>query len=161
MVIPGCLGAFNMVIMRTFFQNIPVELAEAAYIDGAGELSILSKIYLPLSKPVFATMALMYGVAKWNDWFGPMIYLSDRNKYPIQLFLRNMLAQFIDTQGSAAVFDRAEISMAMAELGQSINITNTTLNYAMTVCVVLPIVGLYPFVQKYFIKGVMIGSLKG
>lgn len=150
MIIPGAISTWNLIIMRTFFQNsIPLELQEAAIIDGCNDLQIFFRIVLPLSTPIIAVMCMFYGVGHWNSFFGALIYLSDRAKYPLQLILREILLQNINTsevvQGSAA---DQEI------IGEGIR-------YALIVVATLPILMVYPFIQKYFVKGVMIGAIKG
>ena len=158
-VIPGAMVTIYMIVMVTFFRGIPVELEESCYVDGANELVILSKIFLPLSKPIIATLALFYSVLQWNSWFGAAIFLNDKTKYPIQLVLRNAMISLSSGSGGGGL-DRGE----MAALLKVMNLENTdvyALNYALTIAVVLPIIFIYPFLQKYFIKGVMIGSLKG
>lgn len=151
MVIPGAVSVYNVIIMRTFFQNIPEEIREAASIDGSTNLNFLLRIVLPLSVPIIAVMALFYGVGHWNAYFDGLIYLRDTDKYPLQLFLREMLIQddmsamtTSGTEGVAAHLLRIE-----------------GLKYAVVVIASLPMLIIYPFLQKYFIKGVMIGSLKG
>lgn len=150
MVIPGAISTWNLIIMRTFFQNsIPLELQEAAIIDGCNDLEIFFRIVLPLSTPIIAVMCMFYGVGHWNSFFGALIYLSDRAKYPLQLILREILLQNINNsdvlQGPAA---DQEI------IGEGIR-------YALIVVATLPILMVYPFIQKYFVKGVMIGAIKG
>lgn len=151
MVIPGAVSVYNVIIMRTFFQGIPDELREAASMDGCTNLKFLWKIVLPLSTPILAVMALFYGVGHWNAFFDALIYLSDSNKFPLQLFLRQMLIQE-DLSGMA--------NMGAEALSESI-LKVEGLKYAVVVIASLPMLILYPFLQKYFIKGVMIGSLKG
>lgn len=145
-IIPGSINVWNMIIMRTFFQNIPEELDEAAKIDGLNYIQILLKIILPLSKPAIATIGLFYAVDYWNDWFRAMIYLNDNDKYPITLFLRNMV---IGTE------------LARGPVEEGGNIVAASIKAANIMLVLLPILTVYPFVQKYFVKGVMLGSLKG
>lgn len=155
LILPGAMNTFLLVITRTFFQNIPTELDESGYIDGASEWTIFTKIYLPLSKPIIATLVVWYAVGKWNSWFDAAIFLQNKQLYPIQLILRNMMVT-----NTVGMLDRTDMAMALGALHmQSINMYS--LNYALTVAVILPILFLYPFLQKYFIKGVMVGSLKG
>jgi putative aldouronate transport system permease protein len=151
-VLPTALSSWYMVIARTFFQGIPVELSESAYVDGAGEWRILRSIYLPLSKPIVATLVLFYTVGKWNSWFDAMLYLNDKAKYPIQLILRNMMATGLGSLDKGG---------APSTIVNGVKLSDTSLNYALCVAVILPIILVYPFLQKYFIKGVMVGSLKG
>lgn len=150
------ISTWNVMIMTAFFRSLPKELEEASFVDGANELTILTKIILPLSKPILATIALFYAVGQWNSWFSAYIFLTDKNLYPIQLVLRNLM-----TTASAGL-DPGDMSVATQVVGaQAENINPTSLNYALTVAVVAPILVVYPFVQKYFVKGAMVGSLKG
>ncbi|MFD0717281.1 carbohydrate ABC transporter permease [Paenibacillus sp. GCM10027626] len=149
-VIPGAISPFNMIIMRTFFQTIPDSLEESAAIDGLNPIQILIKIVLPLSKPIIATIGLFSAVYFWNDWFYSMIYLSDNSKYPVMMFLRNIVAG-------------AELAAREGGMrdSSSLNVVSSTLRSATIMMVTLPILLSYPFVQKYFVKGMMIGSIKG
>ena len=148
LILPGAISTYNLIIMRTSFQGIPSELEEAAYLDGAGHLSIIWNVILPLSKAIIAVMVLYYGVAHWNSWFGASIYLSDRNKYPLQLILREILLQN-DVSNMAGSSGGDEYSIA------------ESIKYAVIIVATAPILCIYPFLQKYFVKGVMIGALKG
>lgn len=148
LILPGAISTYNLIIMRTSFQGIPSELEEAAYLDGAGHLSIIWNVILPLSKAIIAVMVLYYGVAHWNSWFGASIYLNDRNKYPLQLILREILLQN-DVSNMAGSSGGDEYSIA------------ESIKYAVIIVATAPILCIYPFLQKYFVKGVMIGALKG
>lgn len=149
LILPGAISTYNLIIMRTSFMGIPASLEEAAYLDGAGHLSIIWNVVIPLSKAIIAVMVLYYGVAYWNSWFNASIYLNDRTKYPLQLVLREILLQN-DTstmsQGATAADD-----YSIAE----------SIKYAVVVVSTLPILCIYPFLQKYFVKGVMVGAVKG
>ena len=145
LIIPSCLSVYNMIIMRTYFQSIPGELMEAARIDGANEWQTLWRIVLPLSKASIATIGLFYAVAHWNSWFNASIYLSSADKAPLQLVLRNMIFN----------------AQALVRSGEADNIGTTTINYATLFISMVPMMIIYPFVQKYFVKGVMVGSVKG
>ena len=149
MILPGAISAWNMIIMRTFFQsNVPMELQEAAIIDGCNDLVIFLKIALPLSMPIIAIMTLFYGVDHWNSFFGAMLYLSDRDKFPLQLILREILLQNISSgnvEGPAA--DQ--------------QIVGESIRYALIIVATVPILLVYPFIQKYFVKGVLVGAIKG
>lgn len=152
MIIPGAINTYNLIVMRTYFSSsIPKELDEAAEIDGAGQFRTFWSIYLPLSKPILATITLFYFVAGWNSWMGAWLYLDDPTKYPIQLVLRNAIEQSLTSGVSGGV---------MAELIQN-KIDGASLNYALTICVVLPLLVMVPFLQKFFVRGVVIGSVKG
>ena len=149
LILPGLIATWNLIVMRTSFKQIPRSLEESALMDGAGDFTILFKIIVPVSKAVIAVILLFYAVGHWNSWFSAVIYLRDRAKYPLQLFLREIL--IIST------------SMGQADGGS----TQTDLFYleeAMKYCAIIvstvPILLIYPMVQKYFIKGVMLGSLK-
>ena len=144
-VLPGSINVWYMIIMRTFFADIPEELFESAKLDGANDLTIFAKMVLPLSKAVLATMVLFYAVGFWNQWLQPLIYLDDRKKFPMQLILRNIVL------GADAALSAAT---DMATMGLNIK-------YAVIFVTILPILVIYPFVQKYFVKGVMVGSVKG
>lgn len=149
MVIPGAVSAWNLIIMRTFFQsNVPMELQEAAIIDGCNDLRIFFRIALPLSAPIIAVMVLFYGVGHWNAFFNAMIYLDDRGRYPLQLILREILIQNISQDNVSGPAADQQV------VGESIR-------YALIIVATLPILMVYPFLQKYFVKGVMIGSIKG
>lgn len=149
MILPGGVSAWNMFIMRNFFMGIPESLEEAALIDGAGPVRILIKIILPLSLPVMATIGLFYAVGHWNAWFGAAIYINDVRKLPVQNILRNMVQSIssdVNNEMMNAVDDKPPTE---------------TMKSAMIVVSTLPIIFVYPFIQKYFVKGVMVGSIKG
>ena len=147
-ILPGAINVQNMIIMRTSFQGIPDSLHEAADIDGATQWQILWKVVLPLSKSILAVITLYYSVTIWNAWFNASIYLSTREKYPLQLILREILiANNTDAMAGAGGQDQASIA--------------ETIKYATIVGATLPILCVYPFLQKHFTKGVMIGAVKG
>lgn len=148
-VLPGSINVWYMIIMRTFFADIPEELFESAKLDGANDLTIFAKMVLPLSKAVLATMVLFYAVGFWNQWLQPLIYLDDRKKFPMQLILRNIVLG-----ADAALSKSMSAATDMATMGLNIK-------YAVIFVTILPILVIYPFVQKYFVKGVMVGSVKG
>lgn len=153
MVIPNAIATYNLIVMRTYFQtSIPWELQESAMIDGCSNIKLLFKIILPLSKPIIAVMVLFYAVGgHWNAFFNALIYLRDDQLYPLQLILREILLvnQLSGTE-SAGMFGMDEKIL----LGESIK-------YALVVVASVPVLIMYPFVQKHFVKGVMIGSIKG
>lgn len=152
MIIPGAVSVYNMIIMRTFFQStIPGELQEAAFIDGCSNIRILFKIVLPLSMPILAVMVIFYGVAHWNAFFDALIYISDRAKYPLQLILREILIQ---NQMQEMMSQGAESLADQQMLAEGIK-------YAVVIVASLPVLILYPFLQRYFVKGVMVGAIKG
>jgi putative aldouronate transport system permease protein len=147
-IIPGAISAFNVILMKTFFASLPDEVEEAATVDGLGVFGIFARITLPLSKPILATMVLFSMVGIWNNWFGPALFLQTKEKWPIALYLR----QIIDS------------SISMTEAGVSNDTANqiaATVKSCAMVLTSLPIICLYPFVQKYFVQGMMIGSVKG
>ena len=147
-VLPCAVSTYNVIIMRTFFStNIPDEMVESASIDGYNDILIFAKIVLPLSKPIIAVMLLFYGVAQWNSWFPALLYLKNRELYPLQLILREILIQ-------------SDVGK-MAGGSADVQIIGDGLKYATMVVATLPIICLYPFLQKYFVKGVMIGAIKG
>lgn len=152
MVIPSALSVWNILIMRTFFQNgIPNEIHDAASIDGCSNMQTLLRIVLPLSIPILAVMILFYSVGHWNSYFSALIYLTDRGKYPLQLFLREILVQGQMQEMIDSSSDLLANSLMDAEV----------IKYSIVIIANLPVLLLYPFLQKYFVKGVMIGAIKG
>lgn len=148
LVLPSAVSTYNLIIMRTFFQtSIPGELAESASLDGCNDLGIFFRIVIPLAAPIFAVMVLFYGVAQWNSWFPALLYVSDRSLYPLQMVLREVLIQ-------------SDISNMAGSTGD-VEVIGDGLKYATMVVATLPIMCLYPFLQKYFVTGVMIGAVKG
>lgn len=151
-IIPGCITPMNLIIMRTFFSSIPDSLEESAKLDGASAWNILVTIYYPLSKASLAVIALFLIVAQWNSYFIAMIYLQDRNLWPLQLVLKDLIAT---AQGAAILSSQS----GGGSSGLTVMLTKVV-NYAVIVVGTLPIFCIYPFVQKYFVAGVMIGSIK-
>ncbi|MBN2980816.1 MULTISPECIES: carbohydrate ABC transporter permease [Cohnella] len=147
-LLPGAVSAFNLIVMRTFFQSIPEGLIESAKIDGANDFRILWQMVLPLSMPVIAVMTLFYAVSHWNSWFSAMIYLQDPNLYPLQLILREILIQSSAQNMLSGATQDAVFRMSEA------------IKYATIIVATVPILVIYPFLQKYFVKGVMIGAIK-
>lgn len=156
LVLPNAAAVWNIVIARVFFQSsVPVELEESAKIDGASNFKIFFKIILPLSAPIIAVMALFYGVGHWNEYFNALIYLSDKAKFPLQLVLREILVlQEMTTENT-------QISGSMAEAMHSKQQLAAIIKYGVMIVSTLPIIVAYPFLQRHFVQGVMIGSLKG
>ncbi|GAA0439124.1 MAG: carbohydrate ABC transporter permease [Bacillota bacterium] len=156
MIIPSLILVWNMIIFRTFFQQLPKGLEESAKIDGAGYWGIFFRIVLPLSGPVIATLSLFTAVFHWNDWFFPSIYITSENLIPIQTLLQKVLnSNTVSSQMSQ--IDAG----AAAHMGKAANtVTGKSLSMAVMMVATLPIIMVYPFVQKYFVKGVLIGSLK-
>jgi len=152
LILPGAVSTYNLIIMRTYFEtSVPYELQEAAYIDGYSNLGILIKVVLPLSGPILAVIALYYAVGHWNSYFSAMLYITDRNKYPLQLFLREVLVM---NQAQNMLDASAEDMARQAMRAEGIK-------YSVIVVSSVPMLILYPFVQKFFVKGVMIGAIKG
>lgn len=147
LILPTAINTFNMIILRTSFESIPSALVESASIDGAGHWTILFRIILPLSKATLAVLVLYYAVANWNSWFNAMLFINDREKYPLQLVLREILITSDTSSMTAGESDREFIG--------------ETIKYAIIVISTVPILCIYPFLQKYFAKGVMVGSVKG
>ncbi|MGO4788330.1 carbohydrate ABC transporter permease [Paenibacillus sp. 2KB_20] len=154
-IIPTLISVWNMIIFRTFFKGLPVGLEESASIDGCSNWGMFFRIILPLSGPVIATLSLFTAVGHWNDWFYPSIYITSDNLLPIQTILRQTLNANIVTN-SNSVLDSASVML----MERSKQITSKSLTMAMMIVVTLPIALVYPFVQKYFVKGVLVGSLK-
>lgn len=152
MVIPGAISAFSVFIYRTFFQSLPNALRESAFMDGANDIRILFTIILPLSKALLATFALFSIVSHWNSYFQALIYLNDRDKYPLQMFLREII--IVASSGT----DNREIFAAL-QIRPELHHKN--LQMAAIVVTMVPILMIYPFIQKYFTKGIMIGAIKG
>lgn len=148
-LLPGAMGTYNMIIMRSGFASVPISLEESARIDGATPIKILFRIIIPLSMPTVAVIALYYAVAQWNSWFQAAIYLRSLELYPLQLFLRDILIN--NTQDDMLIETNTADMLALSE----------TIKYATIIVSVVPILCLYPFLQKYFTKGVMVGAVKG
>ena len=152
MVLPGAISVYNLIIARTFFQNsISEEMLDAARIDGADDITIMIKMVLPLSKSIIAVLVLYYAVYHWNSYFDAYIYLTTESKLTLQVVLRNIMSTAAGLQEMASVTADQSQRAAMIEV----------LRYAIIVFVSLPVIALYPFVQKHFVKGVMIGAVKG
>lgn len=151
LLLPGAISVYNMIIARTFIQNIPKEIHEAAQIDGCSDIRLFFDIILPLSKSVIAVLTLYYAVAHWNAYFDAFLYLSDRKLYPLQIALREVL---IANSVSANDIMDAETMGAVQGLAD-------LLKYSLIVVSSAPVLMMYPFVQRHFVKGVMIGSIKG
>lgn len=155
MVIPGIISVWNMIIFRTFFKSIPAGLEESARIDGCSNWGVLFRIILPLSGPVIATLSLFTAVYHWNDWFTPSIYISNTDLLPIQTKLQQILNSNIMSEQMAQLD-----SAAQGRMGQMKAVTTKSLSMATMMVATIPILCVYPFLQKYFVKGVLVGSLK-
>ncbi|WP_284646080.1 carbohydrate ABC transporter permease [Paenibacillus silviterrae] len=149
LIIPGALGAYNVFIMKTFFQGISNELVEAMKIDGSGEFGVYARLVLPLSAPVLATIALFHSVGTWNAYFGALIYIRSKDLFPLQLKLKNMVASSATDSGLDSI-----------AVDSGIFSSPETIKAAAILFTTLPILIVYPFLQKYFVKGAMLGSLK-
>ena len=148
LVLPIMVSAFNFIIMKAFFQSLPVSIEESAKIDGCNDIYYLIKMALPLSKPIIATIGLFYAVMYWNDYFSSLMYITSPEKYPLQLMLRQLL------------FTEALNQISTAEgIGQQV--MPESMKAAAVVVAIIPIITIYPWLQKYFVKGVMLGSVKG
>lgn len=149
LILPGLISTFNMLIVKTYFENLPAEVEEAAKVDGCSDWQTLTRVVLPLSKPVIATVGLFYAIQHWNSYYGTLLYITDKKLYPIQVVLRNMIRT--DSLSN-------ELS---AQFAQIQTLPPETVKMA-TVCVaVLPLLLVYPFLQRFFIQGVTLGSVKG
>jgi putative aldouronate transport system permease protein len=148
LILPGAISTFNFVIFRNYFQELPKELEESAMIDGAGYLRILVIIILPISMPLIATFIIMYGVGHWNSWFAATLYISDNSKWPIQVILR------LITNISMGIGDTSNMD-------SNIILPPVSARMCTIVVATVPILIIYPFMQKYFTKGILLGSVKG
>ncbi|SCW33804.1 putative aldouronate transport system permease protein [Paenibacillus tianmuensis] len=149
LIIPGLVSSFNVLIMKTFFEGLPYEIEEAAKVDGCSDIGTLIRIVLPLSLPIMATLGLFYGVNHWNAYFGGVMYLNDRSLYPLQVVLRNMIV-------SPAVSQ--ELAVPQSALNA---MPPETIKMATVVVAIVPVLIVYPFLQKYFVKGMLLGAVKG
>ncbi len=149
LILPSALNTFNLIVMRTSFEAVPESLKESAYLDGASDMKILFRIILPLTKATLAVLTLYYAIGHWNSWFNAVLFINDRAKYPLQLVLREILLQNDTSSMSSNVI--SEDQFAIGE----------TIKYAVTVAATVPILCIYPFLQKYFEKGALLGAIKG
>ena len=152
LVLPGAISTYNMIIIRTSFQSIPDSLVESAQLDGANDIIVLFRIIIPLSKATLATMLLFYAVSHWNSYFDAMLYISRKDMQPLQILLRNLLVAGVSNE---------ETLTASAAGAASFAVTDRTMRAGTIVVATMPILIVYPFVQRFFVKGVMIGSVKG
>ena len=153
LIIPGCIGGWNMLLIRNYYWSIPDSLPESARIDGASEFTIYLRLMLPLSKPVLAAIGLIIGIGYYNAYFAALIYISDPRKYPFQLRLREMIT-LIQNMDNLMLNSGGSLDL----LG---DFSRENVSSAMIIVSIIPIMFVYPFLQKYFIKGIMIGSVKG
>ena len=153
MILPGALSTYNMIVLRTSFQGIPDSLFESAYLDGAGDFRVLFKIVLPISLPSLATITLFYSVGLWSSWYPALVYLQGRRDlYPLQMFLRELLI--------TGDYDDATFAASMYGVGTDTVLMKEVIKYATIIVSTAPILIVYPFLQKYFVSGVMLGSIK-
>lgn len=150
LIIPGLINTFYMLILRNFFMAIPQELEDSAKMDGANDIGILFRIVLPLSKPILATIGLWVAVYHWNEWFHALLYIQDQSKIVLQIYLRRLI---VDN-------DNAEMQRLMEQAADE-QVVAETVKAAVLMITMLPILAVYPFIQKHFVKGIMVGSLKG
>ena len=149
LIIPSALSTYNLIIMRAAFLSVPKSLEEAAFMDGANHLTVLFKVLVPLTKATIAVIILYSAVGHWNAWFNAMIYIQDANKFPLQLVLRGILIQNDTSKMTQAVGDTSRANIS------------ETIKYATIIVATVPILAIYPFLQKYFVKGLTIGAVKG
>lgn len=152
-ILPGLVSAYNLVIMRNYFQSLPEEIEESCMIDGAGRWRIFFSIVLPLSTPILATVALWIAVGHWNAWFDVLIYITDETRFTLQVVLRRILIT-----GTQQMLETAQVDTSMMD---NIQASTEGLKGAAIFITTLPILCVYPFIQRYFVKGIMVGSLKG
>ncbi len=150
LILPGMISTYNMIIMKNNFESIPDSLEESARMDGANDIVILFKIVLQLSKAILAVMVLMYGVSHWNAWFDAMLFIRKRDLYPLQIILREIL-----------IANSTDSMMAGSGMSSDVEAIGESIKYATIVVATAPILCVYPFIQKYFTKGVMLGAVKG
>jgi len=151
LILPSCLASFNIILTKNFFMSLPPDLEESAKLDGANDLVILFRIILPLSKPILATMCLFYGVGYWNTYFNAILFLTRSNLYPLQYVLRQLL---VDNSLESIIPGMAYFAARAFE-------TSFTLKMAVTVVSTVPIICVYPFLQRYYVQGIMLGAVKG
>lgn len=155
LILPGCYSIWYIILVKSYFSSIPETLREAARIDGANHYRILWNVYLPISKPILAVIALYTVVGVWNSWYRPALFLTDGEWQPLQLYLRRVLVE------QTVNFSEDFASKALMEAAQRQEISNNQMKYTVIIVSTLPMVIAYPFFQRYFVKGVMLGSLKG
>lgn len=149
LILPACWSSWNMILVRNFFQSLPESLEEAARLDGANDIQVLFRIMIPLSKPIIATIALYFAVGFWNSWYNALLFIDDNTKQPLMMFLKNIMET--KNVGAALIGSSSVTDIPASE----------SLRMATVVVCTLPILCVYPFIQKYFVKGVMVGSVKG
>ncbi|WP_274363201.1 carbohydrate ABC transporter permease [Paenibacillus thermotolerans] len=153
LIIPGLVAPFNLILMRNFFWSIPESLEESARIDGASDLQVLWSIIVPLSKPVIATIGLFYGVAHWNDFFNGLFFINDNTKWPLQVVLRSIIIDMNMMGMGSSTTQTQDVTQLV--------VTPENIKAATIIFAIVPILAVYPFLQKYFVKGILLGSVKG
>ena len=151
LIIPGAVNTFNLILMKNFFKDLPASLEESAKLDGASNFTVLLYIIIPTSKPIIAAISLFYAVDRWNEWWNAMLFINDSSKFPLQLVLRNAIVNM------GTVFNNVSAMEKMQKMGNSYS---ESVQNAIIVIAAVPILMVYPFVQKHFASGVMIGSIK-
>ena len=146
MILPSAINTYNLIILRNFFHSLPRELEESAFLDGCTDIGVLFRIMLPISKPALATISLFYAVANWNEFFAAVMYINEKKKWPLQLFLRSMLF---------------ENDAAYSSGGENLFLLGQPMKMAAVMMAIIPIMCMYPFFQKYFTKGALLGAVKG
>ena len=149
LIIPKCIATYNMIIMRTAFQGVPDSIEESAHLDGANDFTILFRMFWPLTLPTMAVMILFYAVDHWNAWFNAMVFIQTRAKYPLQLILLEILISS----------DTSQMTTTVGSLDTGI--VGETIKYSTIIVATIPVLAIYPFLQRYFVKGIMIGAVKG
>ena len=150
MILPLAVNTWYLIIMKNFFRSLPADLEEAARIDGAGDWRILAQIVLPISKPILATIGLFYCVERWNEWWSALMYINDVTKYPLQMVLRNLIVNSTPSAGMSTAYAQAT----------DLFVAQESVKMATAVVAIVPISLVYPFLQKYFAQGVMVGAIK-
>lgn len=154
-IIPGLVGAYNVILIRTFMESTPASLEESAKIDGAGYLTIFFKIIIPISVPILATIAIFSAVGQWNSWFDCMLYISDSDLYPLQYVLYQYLNE------AETLTKQLQQGGNLNAIQQQTQLTPMSIKMAITMVVIIPILLVYPFMQRFFVKGIMVGAIKG
>ena len=162
LAVPTAIATWNLIVMRTFFQTLPQELEDSAVVDGANDITVFFRIMLPISKAAVATITLFYAVSHWNSWFPPVVYFSKAERYPLQVILRQIV---IENQMTEALLERGEMAAARAmdeqEQSDQLIASVDRIKFATLFASIVPMLIIYPFIQRYFVRGLMIGSLKG
>ena len=162
LAVPTAIATWNLIVMRTFFQTLPQELEDSAVVDGANDITVFFRIMLPISKAAVATIALFYLVSRWNSWFDSVVYFSKAERYPLQVILRQIV---IENQMTEALLERGEMAAARAmdeqEQSDQLIASVDRIKFATLFASIVPMLIIYPFIQRYFVRGLMIGSLKG